>query len=715
MTPRLAYVLCISSIVALGGEAIAQSAEQTAAPTDIRKTMPPPIYLPERYEPRGGGASFLGIAVPDFDRTDIPGGNRRPVMGFRLLGNISRSAYTPVTHEGISIDSVAWRYVTEPVIDIRLVTGTVIAGGLPLVLQRGRVEPAARIHEGDSAGDGWIEATHAWQAGGGYVGGTIRLTAPTGNEDLAIGNGALRMLSELIAGRTFDRRWQLAGSIGYRKAFPARSDRSAGDEIVYRLGARLHTHRRLLHIETAFVGAVGVDGPVDDRVDTAHLPAEWLMGVRWPVFSQAAAVRLGIGIGLDRGEGMPLGRFLVGIDVACAIGDCLRIGGPMPDADGDGIPDIDDDCPQWPEDIDGFEDDDGCIDHDNDGDSIVDADDQCDDLPEDRDGFQDDDGCPDIDNDNDGVPDEKDNCPRDPEDHDNYQDTDGCPDPDDDSDGIPDAFDMCHRPDSPGMQQIHERFAESVGQHTQEKQRALWGKLKNSKEDVDGFEDEDGCPDYDHDGDGIPEWDDKCPEVAGRQKDGCPYPDGDDLDTDGIARLVDRCPGRPEDRNGFVDGDGCPDVFIDWDLRPWFTVDDLGRIVLAVPLDADPTPSLRAKREARTPAWIDAEGDHRARLAGHLERMLIRLNENAIHLELRAADDSSAIVDAFVAAIDHKDVKGQLLPQCGRPQKSGEPVIFSLCRAYDPETAGRRLRTGLPQNLPACPKADELEEYRCGR
>ncbi|HWO17558.1 MAG TPA: OmpA family protein [Kofleriaceae bacterium] len=52
-------------------------------------------------------------------------------------------------------------------------------------------------------------------------------------------------------------------------------------------------------------------------------------------------------------------------------------------------------------------------------------------------------------------------------------------------------------------------------------------------EDRDGFRDEDGCPDLDNDEDGVPDVADKCPE--------------------------------PEDRDGFKDDDGCPDLDNDED------------------------------------------------------------------------------------------------------------------------------------------------------
>ncbi|HEV3190077.1 MAG TPA: OmpA family protein, partial [Polyangiaceae bacterium] len=106
------------------------------------------------------------------------------------------------------------------------------------------------------------------------------------------------------------------------------------------------------------------------------------------------------------------------------------------DRDGDGIKDDVDQCPDQPEDFDGFKDEDGCPDPDNDNDGILDVDDRCPNVPEDREGFQDNDGCPegkDGDRDGDGIPDSKDKCPDEPEDRDGFQDEDGCPDPDNDN------------------------------------------------------------------------------------------------------------------------------------------------------------------------------------------------------------------------------------------------------------------------------------------
>ena len=53
-------------------------------------------------------------------------------------------------------------------------------------------------------------------------------------------------------------------------------------------------------------------------------------------------------------------------------------------------------------------------------------------------------------------------------------------------------------------------------------------KCPDDPEDKDGFEDQDGCPDLDNDKDGIPD-------------------------------VRDKCPNEPEDKDGFEDEDGCPD------------------------------------------------------------------------------------------------------------------------------------------------------------
>jgi hypothetical protein len=65
----------------------------------------------------------------------------------------------------------------------------------------------------------------------------------------------------------------------------------------------------------------------------------------------------------------------------------------------------------------------------------------------------------------------------------------------------------------------------------------------------------------DQDGDGIGDESDACPtfaeDVNGRDdNDGCPDAD---RDADSVPDVLDQCPGRPEDFDGTRDEDGCPD------------------------------------------------------------------------------------------------------------------------------------------------------------
>jgi outer membrane protein OmpA-like peptidoglycan-associated protein len=74
----------------------------------------------------------------------------------------------------------------------------------------------------------------------------------------------------------------------------------------------------------------------------------------------------------------------------------------------------------------------------------------------------------------------------------------------------------------------------------------------------------------DTDGDGIPDDKDKCPtqpedKDGFEDQDGCPDLDND---RDGIPDKTDQCPNDAEDKDGFQDDDGCPDPDNDFDGIP---------------------------------------------------------------------------------------------------------------------------------------------------
>jgi OmpA-OmpF porin, OOP family len=103
--------------------------------------------------------------------------------------------------------------------------------------------------------------------------------------------------------------------------------------------------------------------------------------------SVGITTELDFGIGLEFHFGEP--RRLTPEEVRLAQGK------PPADRDGDGNPDTQDACVDRPEDVDDFEDSDGCPDIDNDLDRVLDIADRCANVAETYNGHDDEDGCPD--------------------------------------------------------------------------------------------------------------------------------------------------------------------------------------------------------------------------------------------------------------------------------------------------------------------------------
>ncbi|MBN1209296.1 MAG: OmpA family protein [Myxococcaceae bacterium] len=227
------------------------------------------------------------------------------------------------------------------------------------------------------------------------------------------------------------------------------------------------------------------------------------------------------------------------------------------DTDGDGILDKDDPCQGQAEDMDGFEDRDGCPEPDNDKDGVNDEADKCPLIP----GITDNAGCPEEapkDRDNDGIVDKLDRCGDQSEDLDGFQDTDGCPELDNDNDGIVDSADKCPNDVGP-VQNVGCPIVDKDGDGKNDPQ----DKCPDEPEDKDGFQDEDGCPDLDNDSDGMPDGQDKCPAESGpAENGGCPDVDGD---KDGIVDRLDKCPAEagPSENGGCADADKDRDGIVD--------------------------------------------------------------------------------------------------------------------------------------------------------
>jgi OOP family OmpA-OmpF porin len=161
------------------------------------------------------------------------------------------------------------------------------------------------------------------------------------------------------------------------------------------------------------------------QADSLKTPFEALVGARTLVSGPwGVSLTVGRGIGLQGGYGREAFRVMLAVSYEQSSSD----------SDNDGVPDSRDKCPTAKEDLDGFQDDDGCPDLDNDGDGVVDTEDRC---PE-KAGPAELKGCPEnTDTDGDGIPDHLDTCPEKP----GPKEYDGCPDTD--GDEVPDNEDEC--------------------------------------------------------------------------------------------------------------------------------------------------------------------------------------------------------------------------------------------------------------------------------
>ena len=293
--------------------------------------------------------------------------------------------------------------------------------------------------------------TIAPTGGGGLALGVLLNTwLPTGDSDTYQGEG-FRMEPRLMLDFALSNDMQFAINVGYMFRERTKLDISPEehfgedapedilevfDSITYGVAASFPAIEDTLYIVPEVFGSVST---ITGTFDGVESPVEAILGAK--IFpTENLIVEAGAGVGLTAGYGAPTFRALLGV----AYNSGER---PLH-------------CEAGPEDIDGFEDDDTCIDPDNDQDTFLDADDPCPNEPEDFDGFEDE-GCPDPDNDQDTILDIADACPLDPEDLDGWEDEDGCPDPDNDFDTFLDVDDAC----------------------------------PNEAEVFNEFEDDDGCPD----------------------------------------------------------------------------------------------------------------------------------------------------------------------------------------------------------------------------
>jgi MYXO-CTERM domain-containing protein len=269
--------------------------------------------------------------------------------------------------------------------------------------------------------------------------GTLRL--PTGDRASFASDGRVTFFPRVLVSKQLTANGTLL-NLGVGPVL-----RPSTSEPGVKLGSQLRLSAGALVALSKVVGVTAeaaTSTTTDEPFDKSGTPLEGSLGGRLSFSSVILGTSLSTG--LTRGVGSPDLRWLVMLAAPGGAEEAApeRAAAPQDDdTDHDGIHGASDACPSQAEDLDGFDDSDGCPEADNDKDGVPDARDKCPAEAEDLDGFEDDDGCPEADNDKDGIADQDDKCPLQAEDVDQWQDQDGCPEADNDEDGVADAQDKC--------------------------------------------------------------------------------------------------------------------------------------------------------------------------------------------------------------------------------------------------------------------------------
>lgn len=327
---------------------------------------------------------------------------------------------------------------------------------------------------------------------GGPITGALgaQVWIPTGDRAQYSSDGEVRVRPRaMVAGDIGIFTYAVQANVAYRARSESVGSGSIGSEVGFTAAAGLRLANKKLTVGPEVFGTT----VLDDAFAKRTTPMEGILGAH---YLAGGSVRFGggVGTGLTRGFGAPEVRGLLSIEwVAPADRD----------ADGDGVFDAQDACPDQP--------------------GIRTSDPSTNGCP-----MPDVVATPDPDRDHDGIKDEDDACADLPGVRSDDPKKNGCP-ADTDGDGIEDAKDACP---------------------------AVAGVATDDPKT-------NGCP-ADADGDGVLDADDACPSVPGLKTDdpktnGCPDPD---RDKDGVLNDQDACPDEPGPKNKDPKRNGCPKAFI---------------------------------------------------------------------------------------------------------------------------------------------------------
>jgi OmpA-OmpF porin, OOP family len=212
----------------------------------------------------------------------------------------------------------------------------------------------------------------------------LELQLPTHSGDFSGAGGSPELIPKVVLDRRFPSGIRIGANAGVRlrKAVEFLNV-TEGNELRlsaglgYRFGGLSGKTEAAIELNSG----IGLSSPGDEEV-----ALEGFAFLRH-AFDREWELRGGPGIGLRQGFGVPSARFFIG----------LTFTPTSHDHDDDGVSDSKDQCPEYLEDRDGFDDGDGCPDEDPDADhdGIPDVDDHCPAAKETINGVDDDDGCPD--------------------------------------------------------------------------------------------------------------------------------------------------------------------------------------------------------------------------------------------------------------------------------------------------------------------------------
>ncbi len=174
-----------------------------------------------------------------------------------------------------------------------------------------------------------------------------RVFVPTATVDAPLGNANLGWEVEAIVDKELTPKWLLAANVGTRGVPTVELENLTWDDQVFLRGGLGYT---VTPDRLGFSMDVASQFNYNDFSNPAGRPVEGLLGV-WNRLTPNLMLRGGVGTGLNSGLGAPKYRVMLGLGWEPAL---------IEDRDGDGLMDPVDDCPDTPEDLDSYMDDDGC-------------------------------------------------------------------------------------------------------------------------------------------------------------------------------------------------------------------------------------------------------------------------------------------------------------------------------------------------------------------